>query len=52
MLPPPTAVRRFDVIIDEYLYAGATKEETFHEISKNRMGYEVLSFVVKKFPWV
>ena len=35
-------VRRFDAIIDQYLYAGATKEETFHEISKNRMGYGVL----------
>lgn len=35
-------VRRFDEIIDKYLYAGATKEDTFREISKNRMGYGVL----------
>ena len=35
-------VRRFEEIIDRYLYAGATKEDTFHEISKNRMGYGVL----------
>lgn len=35
-------VRRFDAIMDKYLYAGSTKEETFREISKNRMGYGVL----------
>lgn len=41
-------VMRFDVIIDKYLYAGATKEETFHEISKNRMGYGVLDACYKE----
>lgn len=41
-------VRRFDLIIDQYLYVGATKEETFHEISKNRMGYGVLDACYKE----
>ncbi len=41
-------VRRFDVIIDQYLYAGDTKEKTFHEISKNRMGYGVLDACYKE----
>lgn len=41
-------VRRFDAIIDQYLYAGATKEDTFHEISKNRMGYGVLAACYKE----
>lgn len=41
-------VRRFDAIIDRYLYAGATKEDTFHEISKNRMGYGVLDACYKE----
>ncbi len=35
-------VRRFDLIIDRYLYAGATKEDTFREIMKNRMGYSAV----------
>lgn len=41
-------VRRFDAIIDRYLYAGATKEDTIHEISKNRMGYGVLDACYKE----
>lgn len=41
-------VRRFDAIIDQYLYAGVTKEETFHEISKNRMGYGVIDACYKE----
>lgn len=41
-------VRRFDAIIDQYLYADTTKEETFHEISKNRMGYGVLDACYKE----
>lgn len=41
-------VRRFDAIIDKYLYAGATKEETFQEILKNRMGYSVLDACYKE----
>lgn len=41
-------VRRFDAIIDRYLYAGATREDTFHEISKNRMGYGVLDACYKE----
>lgn len=42
-------VRRFDAILDQYLYAGMTKEDTFHEISKNRMGYGVLDACYKEF---
>ncbi len=41
-------VRRFDAILDKYLYAGATKEETFHEISMNRMGYGVFDGCIKE----
>lgn len=41
-------VMKFDVIIDKYLYAGATKEETFHEILKNRMGYGVIDTCYKE----
>lgn len=41
-------IGRFDEIIDKYLYAGATKEDTFHEILKNRMGYGVLDACYKE----
>lgn len=41
-------VRKFDEIIDKYLYAGATKEDTFREISKNRMGYSVFDACYKE----
>ena len=41
-------VRRFDEIIDMYLYAGKSKEETLHEILKNRMGYGVLDGCYKE----
>lgn len=35
-------VNRFDEIIDKYLYLGVSKESTFHEVLKNRMGYGVI----------
>ena len=35
-------IRRFDVIMDEYLYLGSSKEETMRKIVNNRMGYGVL----------
>lgn len=35
-------VNRFDTIIDNYLYLGISKEITFREIQKNRMGYSVM----------
>ena len=41
-------VRRFDEIIDMYLYAGNSKEESFHELLKNRMGYGVLDVCYKE----
>lgn len=41
-------IRRFDEIMDDYLYAGISKEETFHEILKNRMGYGVLDGCYKE----
>lgn len=41
-------VMRFDSILDKYFYAGASKEETFHEILKNRMGYGVLDGCYKE----
>lgn len=34
-------VEQFDAIIDRYLYAGESKEETFNRILCNRMGYGV-----------
>ena len=42
------SVRRFDEIIDNYLYMGATKEATFHEVVKNRMGYGVIDSCEKE----
>lgn len=35
-------VRRFDVIMDEYLYTGVPKDITVRKIVNNRMGYGVL----------
>lgn len=35
-------VKRFDAIIDAYLYMGASKDETYQQIMRNRMGYSVL----------
>lgn len=43
------SVRRFDAIIDRYLYMGVSKEETFHEIVRNRMGDGVLDSCEKEF---
>jgi len=41
-------IRAFDTIIDEYLYMGVSKEETFHKIVKNRMGCGVLDSCEKE----
>lgn len=42
------AVGQFDAIIDRYLYAGISKEETFNKILCNRMGYGVLDVCQKE----
>ena len=36
------AVKRLDVIIDDYIYNGVSREKTIQEIVKNRMGYSVM----------
>lgn len=41
-------VRRFDEIIDKYLYMGVSKETTLHEVVKNRMGYGVMDSCEKE----
>ena len=41
-------VLRFDEILDRYLYTGVSKEETYHNILCNRMGYGVLEACVKE----
>ena len=46
------SVRRFDEIIDKYLYLGSTKEETLHEVIKNRMGYGVIDSCEKELKQV
>lgn len=43
------SLKRFDAIIDKYLYMGASKEDTLHEVIKNRMGYGVLDSCEKEF---
>ena len=35
-------VKKFDAIIDRYIYAGVSKEDTYQKILCNRMGYGVL----------
>lgn len=34
--------RRLDIIIDDYIYNGETKEKTIREVVKNRVGYSVM----------
>ena len=34
--------KRLDIIIDDYIYNGVTKEKTIREVVKNRMGYSVM----------
>jgi hypothetical protein len=46
------SLKRFDAIIDKYLYLGASKEETLHEVIKNRMGYGVLDSCDKEIALV
>lgn len=41
-------VKEFDVIIDNYLYKGETKESTYHKILINRMGMGVLEACKKE----
>lgn len=41
-------VKTFDSIMDMYLYAGATKEQTYQKILCNRMGYGVIEICQKK----
>ena len=36
------SVRNFDAIIDRYIYAGASKTDTFRQIQRNRVGYGAL----------
>lgn len=36
------AVKRLDVIIDDYVYNDVSREKTIREIVKNRMGYSVM----------
>lgn len=41
-------VKAFDSIIDMYLYAGVTKEQTYQKILCNRMGYGLIEICQKK----
>ena len=41
-------VKTFDSIMDMYLYAGVTKEQTYQKILCNRMGYGVIEICHKK----
>lgn len=43
------SVRRFDKIIDNYIYTNDTKEETYRRIAINRMGYGVMEACDKEF---
>lgn len=36
------SIRNFDAIIDRYIYAGASKTDTFRQIQRNRVGYWAL----------
>lgn len=46
------AVKRFDTIIDNHLYLGVSKEKTFQEILKNRMGYSVMDMCYKELSMI
>ena len=39
--------RRLDIIIDDYIYNGETKEKTIREVVKNRVGYSVMDVCYK-----
>jgi hypothetical protein len=41
------SVRRFEKILDNYLYMNVSKEDTFKKIMINRMGKEIESAMVK-----
>lgn len=43
------SVRRFDAIIDDYIYSNVSKEETYRKITINRMGYGVMDACTKEF---
>lgn len=43
------SVRRFEKILDNYLYLDVSKEDTFKEIMINRMGYGVFDACSKEF---
>lgn len=43
------SVRRFEEILDNYLYMNVSKEDTFKKIMINRMGYGVLDACSKEF---
>lgn len=43
-----SAVKKFDVIIDDYLYKGVSKEITYQKILINRMGYGVIEVCEKE----
>ena len=36
------AVKRLDIIIDDYIYKGIPKDKTYLEMQKNQMGYSVM----------
>lgn len=40
-------VKQFDAIVDDYIYAGTSKESTYQKILCNRMGYGVLDVCEK-----
>lgn len=42
-------IRKFEPIIDEYVYSGASKEKTFQSILKNRMGYGVFDVCIREY---
>ena len=41
-------VKKLDVLIDQYIYAGKTREYVISEITKNRMGYGALEVCSKE----
>ena len=43
------SARRFDAIIDDYIYLNISKEETYRKITINRMGYGVMDICLKEF---
>ena len=41
------AVKRLDIIIDDYIYKGIPKDKTYLEMQKNQMGYSVMDVCYK-----